>query len=247
MLIEQSAQANRWRPVCPQAKVLFALAGGVAAYLAASPAAALLLALLMAALVVGGARVPLWRYLRVLAAPLAFLALGAVSLLLSFDPETGGVRWAPGGLTPVALTLGRALAAVTALLLLALTTPLSDVVSLLRRWRVPETLIDLMVVAYRMLFVLGEAKRDIAAAQAARQGYASLSRRWRSLGILFGALAVDVWCRAADLHAAAQARNGDGPLRFLERPWPAARRELCIAALAATTLLAGVLLHRAVE
>ena len=76
MLIEQSAQANRWRPVCPQAKALFALAGCVAAYLAASPAAALLLALLMVALVVGGARVPLWRYLRVLAAPLAFLALG---------------------------------------------------------------------------------------------------------------------------------------------------------------------------
>ena len=119
-------------------------------------------------------------------------------------------------------------------------------VGLLRRWRAPETMIYLMVVGYRMLFVLAEAKRDIAAAQAARQGYASLSRSWRSVGILFGALAVDVWCRAADLHAAAQARNGDGPLRFLERPWPAARRELCIAALAAATLLAGVLFHRGV-
>lgn len=244
MLIEQSAQTNRWRPVCPQAKVLFAGAGSVAAYLAASPVAALLLALLMVALVVGGARVPLRRYLRVLAAPLAFLVLGAVSLLLSFDPEAGTLRWAPDGFASVALTLGRALAAITALLLLALTTPLSDVVSLLRRWRAPETLIDLMVVGYRMLFVLGEAKRDIAAAQAARLGYASLSRRWRSVGILFGALAVDVWCRAADLHAAAQSRNGDGPLRFLERPWPAARRELRIAALAAGALLAGVLFHR---
>ena len=35
MLIEEAAQRNRWRGVCPQAKALFAAAGLIAAYLAA--------------------------------------------------------------------------------------------------------------------------------------------------------------------------------------------------------------------
>ena len=38
MLIEEAAQRNRWRGVCPQAKALFAAAGLVAANLAATPA-----------------------------------------------------------------------------------------------------------------------------------------------------------------------------------------------------------------
>ena len=40
MLIENAAQNNRWRGVCPQAKGVFAAAGLVAAYGAATPAAA---------------------------------------------------------------------------------------------------------------------------------------------------------------------------------------------------------------
>ena len=40
MLIEQSAYANRWRPVSPAAKGVFALAGFVAAFAARTPTAA---------------------------------------------------------------------------------------------------------------------------------------------------------------------------------------------------------------
>ena len=102
----------------------------------------------------------------------------------------------------------------------------------------------MMVVGYRMLFVFAEARRDIAAAQAARLGYASPRRAWRALGVLLGALAVEVWRRAAELESAAQARCGDGRLRVLARAWPRAEQEVRVAALAATALLAGVAAHR---
>ncbi len=244
MLIENAAQNNRWRGVCPQAKGVFAAAGLVAAYGAATPAAALAVAGVCATATLAGARVPPGLYLRVLAVPLAFLALGAVSLALAFDAETLTLSLAPYGLAHAAAVAARALAAVTALLFLARSTPLSDLVASLRRVRVPETLLEMMVVAYRMLFVFAEARRDIAAAQAARLGDASLQRRWHSLGVLFGALAVDVWRRATDLDVAAQARCGDGRLRVLARAWPRARTETRAAAFAALALLAGVLTHR---
>ena len=187
---------------------------------------------------------PAGLYLRVLAAPLAFLALGALSLALAFDAQTLSVSFAPYGLASAASVSARALAAVGALLFLALCTPLADLVAALRRLHVPETLLEMMVVGYRMLFVFAEARRDIAAAQAARLGYASPRRAWRALEVLLGALAVEVWRRAAELESAAQARCGDGRLRVLARAWPRAEQEVRVAALAATALLAGVAAHR---
>ena len=244
MLSERAAQSNRWRTVCPRAKALFAASGLFAAYLAATPGAALAVAALLVLTTLAGARVPLRIYLRVMAAPLVFLALGTVSLVLSVDPQTLAWSVSPSSVTQAAEVSARSLAAVAALIFLALSTPLADLVGLLRRLRVPETLLEMMVVGYLMLFVFEAARRDIAAAQAARLGYASTRRAWRSVGELLAALAVEVWRRAADLGAAAQARNGDGPLRFLGRAWPHAGHETRVAALAAGVLIVCVLLHR---
>ena len=48
MLIEQAAYGNRWRRVSPAAKASLALAGLLAAFVAATPAAAAGVALLLA-------------------------------------------------------------------------------------------------------------------------------------------------------------------------------------------------------
>ena len=244
MLIEQAAYTNRWRRVCPAAKGVFAVGGLVAAYCAGTPVAALAVATVLVLTTLVGARVEPGLYLRVLGAPLLFLLLGGVSLALSFNPEQGGFAFDDSGMQQAAFVLARALAAITALLFLSMTTPLADLVGLLRRCRVPDTLLELMVVAYRMLFVFSDARRDIACAQGARLGYATTGRAWRSLGGLLGALVVQIWQRAADLHVAAQARNSDGPLRFLARPWPHAGRETALASGAAGVLLTLILCHR---
>ena len=55
VLIEQSAYANRWRKVCPEAKGIFALSGFIAAFAASRPDVALLVASLLAATTIAGA------------------------------------------------------------------------------------------------------------------------------------------------------------------------------------------------
>ncbi|MBL8392203.1 MAG: cobalt ECF transporter T component CbiQ, partial [Candidatus Accumulibacter sp.] len=67
MLIEQAAYGNRWRRVSPAAKGSLALAGLLAAFVAATPATAAFVALLLALTTVLGARVPAGVYLRVAA------------------------------------------------------------------------------------------------------------------------------------------------------------------------------------
>ncbi len=240
MLIEQAAYGNRWRQVSPAAKGSFALAGLLAAFLAHSPQNALGVTLLLAASTLAGAGVSFRLYLRVALPGAAFLLLSCLSLLVSVSLDAAGApswRIAPEMLPQVQTIAARALAALAALLSLVLTTPLPDLIGLLRRLRTPEILLDLMVLCYRMLFVFSGATRDIISAQDARLGYSSRGRGLRSLGRLIARLSIDVWLRARALHHAALARNGDGPLRFLTPAYPQAGRDRLIALLAGSSLI----------
>lgn len=240
MLIERCAYANRWRSVTPAAKALFALCALIAAFLARRPQAAGMLALILATITCMGARIRPLDYLRAATPALLFLGTGCVTLLFSVHASPGGIpqfAWAPDASQQVAHLLGRSLAALASLLLLVLTTPLPDFIALLRRLRLPDLLLDLMVLCYRMLFVFSTALRDITSAQAARLGYATPRLALRSAGVLAANLTLQVWQRSAALHTAALARANDGPLRFLSPQFPHPRRDTALAAIAGILIL----------
>ncbi|AKU20449.1 cobalt ECF transporter T component CbiQ [Massilia sp. NR 4-1] len=236
MLIETAAYASRWRGVAPAAKALFALAGILAAWLAQSPAVLATLAALLALAALLGARVPPRTYLALALPPLGFLLLSCLTMLVGPGPD-GAWHWSSALLGMVERTALRSLAMLAALLGLVLTTPLPDLLTLLRRLRVPELLLDLMVLSYRMLFVLRQAWDEGVTAQSARLGYRGWRHAWRSLGLLAGQMAVQVWQRAAALQMAADARGYQGTLRFLPAVYPQARRHTAWAMLAGGLLL----------
>ena len=233
MLIEPFAYTNRWRRVSPAAKGLFSLCGLVAAFAAAIPVTACGIAAVLCAVTILGAGIPPGRYLRVAAPALLFLAVSTLSLAVSL--KIGGsvgdvsLHLAQTEYAKVAQVCGRSLGGLTALLFLALTTPLIDIIALLRRLKAPEVLLDIMVLCYRTLFVFSEAVHDTITAQSARLGYATARISMRSLGGLVANITVQVWQRSQALHLAAMARNNDGPLRFIEHNYPNFTRDICIA------------------
>ena len=95
-----------------------------------------------------------------------------------------------------------------------------------------------MVLCYRMLFVFSEALHNTQTAQAARLGYATPGLALRSLGSLTANLTLQIWQRSRDLHLAAQSRNNDGPLRFLEPEYANSRRDVWIAMFGGAALIA---------
>lgn len=234
MLTEQSAYSNRWRQVSPVAKGFFSLCGMIAAFTSSSPQAALLVSLTMTAAAVLGAGIPAVRYLRIATTPLLFLLASGLSLLVSLDfgnPVTGVTLHMAHSEIPRVLQVScRSLACLTALLFLALSTPLSDIIALLRRCKVPATLLDMMTLCYRTLFVLSEAVHETMTAQSARLGYVSFPIALRSLGGLVSNLIVQVWQRSMALHTAAEARGNDGALRFLDNRYAGSLQHITIAA-----------------
>lgn len=237
MRIDTAAYACRWQGVAPSAKALFALAGIAAAWLARSPATLGMLASLSMLAALAGARVPLRTYISVALAPLGFLLLSCLTMLVT-PAAGGGWQWTPALLPAVALIALRSLAVLVAVLSLVLTTPMPDLLLLLRRLRVPDLLLDLMALCYRMVFVLRQAWDEGSTAQAARLGHCGWRQSWRSMGLLAGQMAVQVWQRASALQTAADARAWQGSLRFLPASFPYARRQVALSLLAGAMLLA---------
>jgi len=189
-----------------------------------------------------GAGIPPIRYLRVATPALFFLLASGFSLLVSlkFSHNSAfgvSLHLADSELPRIFQVCCRSLACLTALFFLALTTPLTDIISLMRLCKLPETLLDLMTLSYRTLFVLSEAVHETTTAQSARLGYATFKLSLRSLGGLVTNLAVQVWQRSQALHLSALARGNDGALRFLEPDYPDSHRAIFSAVISGVLLV----------
>ena len=206
-LIDCYAHSNRWRTRHPAEKAVFALGLLVLSLVLPLPGPALILAVMVAASLVG-ARVPADVYLRVMAVPALFIVAGSASLLVGLTPAAGGLRLMLGQDWARALHLMlRAFAAAASLNFLALTTPSSEWLPLLRKLRVPGVVVDLMTVTYRLLFVFAERLAAMETAQAGRLGYTSMRNTLRSSGVIGANLFVRALVRARRMEVGLAARG----------------------------------------
>lgn len=211
LTLDDAAWSSRWRTRSTLEKSLVC----VGLLLVAATTTSLVVASLVGVCAVGlaaVARVPARVWCHAMAGPAVFIAIGAVTIAVTFG---GGdlVRWGPvgvdeGSASRAALVAGRALAATSAMILLAATTPMVDLLAGLRRARVPEVAVDIAAVTYRLIFSLLDSAAAISAAQAGRLGYASGSAARRSVGLLSAAVLVRAWDRARRLEEGLAGRGG---------------------------------------
>ena len=169
LAVDDAAWASAWRRRSPADKLL--LCGGLVVCALALPAwpGSVLVGLTAVVLALGPARVPARTFARAVRWPLAFIAVGALTSVVTVG--TGGLGWAPDAAARAGSLAGHALAGSAAVLLLATTTPMSDLLPALRGLRVPAAVIEVAAVTYRLLFVLLGSLHTIREAQTARMGY----------------------------------------------------------------------------
>jgi cobalt/nickel transport system permease protein len=226
-LIDRYAYANRIRRVDPAQKAGLAGLVILLCLLLSRPAVGLLAVGWMWGLTVGWAGHS-WRLFgQVLLAEGLFLVLAVVGVALSLSltppPDQAwvghvGPLWvssSPPALETALLLVTRALGSAAAMNFLALTTPLVDLIDLLRRLRVPPLVIDLMTLIYRYIFTLLESLQRMYTAQDARLGYGGWRQRMRSAGLLASRLFVEAYGRSQRLQTALESRGYTGDLRVL--------------------------------
>ncbi len=232
--IDRIAQSNRWRRRSLAEKSMLAL--GLLALALALPIGpgTLAVAVVSTAAAVLGAGVPARAWGLALLAPLGFALTGAVTLIFAVDGT--GVHFAEGGLLAASLLVLRAMAAVSALLLLAVTTPATDLVAGLSRIGVPRDIVEVALLTHRFLLLLADTALAMDAAQAARLGHDGWLRRIRSAGLVAANLLPRAMDRARRLETALAARGWEGgDLAVLSPVRPTTRRGL--VAVCATLLV----------
>ncbi len=217
LMIDYYAYQSRWRTVSAARKVaLYALCLGLAF---GSPILGqwLLFALLLATTCYV-VRLALVQYLRWLVIPGGFLLLSLAMIMLTSAPSIHAstnelliaAPWFNGQFLGVSsASLGAALAAfsrsmacLAATLLFVLTTPFGQWAKLLQTARVPNVLIEQMVLIYRLIFIVIEEAQAIFRAQTVRFGYHQRGLWLRSLAMLVGLLFERVLLRQQQMESA---------------------------------------------
>jgi cobalt/nickel transport system permease protein len=221
LAVDDAAWASAWRRRSPGDKLL--LCGGLVVCALALPAwpGSLLAGGTAVLLALGPARVPAGTFLRAVRWPVAFIAVGAVTAVVTVDGA--GLGWAPDAAARAGSLVGHALAGSAAVLLLACTTPMSDLLPALQRLRVPAAVTEVASVTYRLLFVLLDSLRTIREAQTARMGRATLRTRLHSEGTLAAAVLTRSWDRARRLQEGLAGRGMEVGLRVLPERRPSSR------------------------
>lgn len=176
------------------------------------------------------------RYLRLMTIPSMFLLLTTLTVILqisrtpmdAFALSFSGF-YLTGSFTSIFQGLQlmlTALASVSCLYFLALSTPLTDILSVLRALRLPRLIAELMILIYRFIFILLETASAITLSANSRLGNRNFRTSMRSFGLLSSALFIQAMRRSNALYDAMEARCYNGELRMLTEHHPPVLKEI---------------------
>ncbi len=234
--IDVAAHSSRWRRRHPLDKTVLALGlTALAVTLPPWPGAVLVLVTALA-LLLGPAGVTLRKVWRAWRVPLGFCVTGAATLTVQVGAPGAFVALAPHGWEHATQVLLRSSAASLGVLLLAFTTPVTDLLTWLLRLGVPAPVVDVAQVMYRMIFLLLESVRRVREAQAARLGHTTRTAAFRSLAGLGAVAFVKAFDQAGRMQRGLAGRGYDGTLRVMT-PDPQVSRRFVLLSLALLTAL----------
>lgn len=163
-----------------------------------------------------------------MSAPIVFLLLGAVSVLFSVGRSPVDAWWTLGALSIGPSSAAQALrlfmhglAGTLAVMVLATTTPMVDLLTWMRRFRVPEPLLEIANLTYRLLFVILDTMLSVLEAQRCRLGdnpvgpLRGLRRRWENTAAAIGSIGILAWERAGRLNEGMSHRGFETTLATL--------------------------------
>jgi cobalt/nickel transport system permease protein len=235
-LLEDVAQTNSLREVNTWVKLAAGLSALVLCLLSTGYASPLFIALVLSAAVLLLARVEIRTYAELFLVPLGFALMSAAVIVLISGGEHVFWSWDPLPFLPLSVSresintgffiLCRVIGSMSALLFIALTTPMTDLFVVMRTCRIPDFVIDLAMIIYRTIFFLMDQVQQIHRAQEMRLGYSGWRESIQSFSMMCGAAFITSWDAGDDLIRAMDARCYDGKFAVLGENRPVELRPL---------------------
>lgn len=221
LLIDKYAYINRLKNIHPVEKMTMALFPLLFTLIVKDTIVALIIFSVMSALTIFGAKIPFSYYVKLLLLPGFFLLSGILSILISFasrDTVVPNILWSvkfeswqifvtANNVHTVVSLVFVVISSISCLYFLTLTTPVHDILQVMRKLKVPQLLIEITEITYRFIFVFLETTLKIYQAQNSRLGYRTAKLWLRSLSMLITSLFISVFQRARELTIAMDSRG----------------------------------------
>ena len=237
-LLEDIAQKNGLREINTYLKLITGLGAILLCLISTSYLPPLFIALVLTCAIVFLARVDAKTYAKLFIAPLWFALMSVIGIVLIYGGQTVYWSWEPLPWISLSITresinqgfliFCRIIDGMSAICFIALTTPMTDIFIVFRQSRVPEVVIDLMMIIYRTIFILMDQVIQIYHAQVMRLGYSTWRESIHSFASLCGAAFIASWDAGEDLIRAMDARCYDGKFALLGETRPVERMS-CLA------------------
>ncbi|WP_397538568.1 cobalt ECF transporter T component CbiQ [Rummeliibacillus pycnus] len=242
LLIDQYAYINRLVKTHPVEKIVLSFFLLLFSLTVKDALISLITFFVMSSLTILVAKIPWQYYLKMLCIPGVFLISSMFGILLSFTrhPELihtaiwqfqlfdWSVYISSQSVKMSIQLFFSVLSSISCLYFLTLTTPVHDLMQVLKKCRVPQLLIELIELTYRFIFVFLEKSFEIFQSQNSRLGYLSIKRGLHSLGMLISSLFVHVFQRSKELSMAMNSRGYDESMVYLEDPYQYSARNWAI-------------------
>ncbi|AJA47349.1 cobalt ABC transporter, permease protein CbiQ [Clostridium pasteurianum DSM 525 = ATCC 6013] len=199
-------------------------------------------------------KIPLNIYFKLILLPVSFLIMGILTIAINVLNNNNAVILSfivlgfKLGVTEKSLiTAGniffKALASVSCLYFLTLTTPLFEILIVLRRCKIPKLFVELMGLMYRFIFILMDRANMIFISQNCRLGYSNIKIGYKSIGTLITSLFVSSYKRSQDMYTSMEARCYDGEINLIEYDYKISHKNIVlIVILELILIVVGVIL-----
>ncbi|AWK52056.1 cobalt ECF transporter T component CbiQ [Clostridium beijerinckii] len=165
-------------------------------------------------------------YLSILAIPIAFILIGTFTIAIDFSKQPMGqynlylgfcyVFTSQEKLKTVVFLILKVFATISALQMMTLSTPSSEIIYVLRKAHLPKLIVELMSLIYRYIFILMDIYTKMKNSAESRQGYCDFKTSCYTFGSIASNMLVISLKKANAYYDAMEARCYDGDFIFLE-------------------------------
>lgn len=170
------------------------------------------------------AGIPLRKYIKILLIPMFFLLISILTILISFS-TVDNYMWSAkffniymgisqSSFNESILLATRVLASMSATFFLGLTTPLNNIILVFKKIGLPNSIIELIVLIYRSIFIFLEEVIEIRTGQEIKFGYSSFKKSLKSTSLLLRSLFLRVMLRYKDMVIALECKLYDGEFKI---------------------------------
>ena len=235
--IEQFVYSNKLRDNHPLERVVFALFTMAMALFFKDWKVHFLIILSMYFLLVFRAKIQSRVVLKLLLLPLSFLLIGVFTIavqissldlpyLYSFTFLNYNFGITMSSLQIAFSTMTVSLSAVCCLYFMALTTPMVELLYVFQLFKLPDAIIELMSLIYRLIFVFIDTAFNIYYAQQARYGHSSFKKSITSFALLFANLWGKAFFKSKNLLQSLESRGFDGNLKVLSPEYSFSKKNI---------------------